>query len=78
MEGGAQSEQELREQAIGRLKKKRDFRGHVFIYLAVNVFLVVIWAITSGGDNFFGRSSRSSAGVSAWRPMRGTYMAASR
>jgi hypothetical protein len=53
MEAGAQSEQELREQAIGRLKKKRDFRGHVFIYVAVNAFLVVIWAITSGGDNFF-------------------------
>ena len=40
---------ELREQALSSLKKKRDFRGHVFIYVAVNSVLVVIWAITSGG-----------------------------
>lgn len=43
----------LREQAITSLKKKSDFRTHVFMYLAVNVMLVVIWAITSGGDDFF-------------------------
>jgi 2TM domain len=53
MEASAQSEEELRERAVERLKKKRDFRGHVFIYVAVNAFLVVIWAVTSGGDNFF-------------------------
>jgi hypothetical protein len=53
VEASAQSEQELRDQAVARLKKKRDFRGHVFIYVAVNAFLVVIWAITSGGDDFF-------------------------
>jgi hypothetical protein len=53
MEASAQSDQELRDQAIGRLKKKRDFRGHLFIYFAVNAFLVVIWLVTSGGDDFF-------------------------
>ena len=41
--------EELRQQAIRNLKKKRDFRGHLFIYVAVNAVLVVIWAITSGG-----------------------------
>ncbi len=49
MELGADSEQELREQAIQRLKKKRDFKTHVLIYVAVNTFLVVIWAVTSAG-----------------------------
>jgi hypothetical protein len=49
MEVGADSEQELREQAIQRLKKKRDFKTHVLVYVAVNAFLVVIWAVTSAG-----------------------------
>jgi hypothetical protein len=52
MESGAQTEGDLREQAIQRLRKKRDLRSHVFIYLAVNSMLVVIWAFT-GTDNFF-------------------------
>jgi hypothetical protein len=51
MEGAARSEQELREEALTSLKKKRDFRGHVFIYVAVNTMLVVIWAVT--GAHFF-------------------------
>ncbi len=37
----------LREQAIKRLKKRRDFAGHVLIYVLVNAFLVVIWALTN-------------------------------
>jgi uncharacterized ion transporter superfamily protein YfcC len=49
MEAGADSEQALRERALERLKKKRDFRTHVVIYVAVNAFLVVIWAVTSSG-----------------------------
>jgi hypothetical protein len=51
MEVAPRTEEELREQAVSRLKKKRDFRGHVFIYVAVNAMLVVIWAIT--GAHFF-------------------------
>lgn len=49
MEAARSTEQELREQAIARLKKKRDFRAHVFIYVAVNAMLVVIWAVTGSG-----------------------------
>jgi hypothetical protein len=49
MELGPDGEQEIREQAIQRLKKKRDFKTHVLIYVAVNTFLVVIWAVTSAG-----------------------------
>ena len=49
MEAAPDNEQTLREQAIERLKKKRDFRAHVFIYAAVNSALVVIWAVTGSG-----------------------------
>ena len=38
----------LREAAVTRLRKKRDFATHVLIYVLVNSFLVVIWAATSG------------------------------
>lgn len=44
---------ELREQAIKRLKKRRDFHGHVLVFLLVNAFLVVIWAVTSPGGFFW-------------------------
>jgi uncharacterized ion transporter superfamily protein YfcC len=49
MEASADPEQQLRERALERLKKKRDFRTHVVIYVAVNAFLVVIWAVTGAG-----------------------------
>jgi hypothetical protein len=51
MEAAPRTDEELRELAVTRLKKKRDFRGHVFIYVAVNAMLVVIWAVT--GADFF-------------------------
>lgn len=37
----------VREQAIANLKKKRDFKTHVFMYVVVNAMLVVIWALAS-------------------------------
>ena len=37
----------LRERALKRLKKRRDFKGHVLVYLLVNTFLVIVWAMTS-------------------------------
>jgi hypothetical protein len=40
---------ELRDRAIKRLKKQADFRAHLLIYLLVNGFLVVIWAVTGAG-----------------------------
>jgi hypothetical protein len=39
----------LRERALRHLKKKRDFYGHLLVYLAVNGFLVVVWSMTSAG-----------------------------
>jgi hypothetical protein len=49
VEGGADTEQELRERAVQRLKKKRDFQTHVLMYVAVNALLVAIWAFTGAG-----------------------------
>jgi hypothetical protein len=43
---------ELREAAIARLKAKRDFWMHLFIYVAVNTFLVVVWVV-NGADGHF-------------------------
>lgn len=48
MEGIPASEQELRDRAEKSLRAKRDFRTHVFVYIAVNAMLVVIWAFTNG------------------------------
>ena len=42
----------LRERAIKRLKKWRDFSGHLLVYVLVNAFFVVIWAMTNP-DGFF-------------------------
>ena len=49
IETAPRNEEELRQQAVERLKKRRDFRGHVFMYVAVNTVLVVIWAVTGAG-----------------------------
>ena len=35
--------------AIQRLKDKRDFRHHLGVYVAVNPFLVVVWAMSGYG-----------------------------
>jgi uncharacterized membrane protein len=48
--GGTEGEG-LRELAIERLKKKREFTGHLMAYVLVNTMLVVIWAVT--GAHFF-------------------------
>jgi hypothetical protein len=40
---------ELRERAIKRLKKQRDFKAHVLVYVLVNASLVVIWAMAGAG-----------------------------
>jgi len=42
----ADREQLLRDKAVGRLKKQRDFRSHLLVYILVNTFLVVIWMLT--------------------------------
>ena len=38
-------EEQLRQVALKRIKKRRDFYWHLVTYLVVNAFLVFIWAI---------------------------------
>jgi hypothetical protein len=38
-----------REQALARIKKRRDFQTHVVSYVVVNASLWVIWAVTGAG-----------------------------
>ncbi len=45
-------EQAPRDRAVERLKKRRDFHAHLLVYVLVNGFIVVIWAIT-GSHGFF-------------------------
>lgn len=44
---------DLRERALTRLKKRRDFHGHLLVYALVNTFLVLIWAVTDPGGFFW-------------------------
>jgi 2TM domain len=46
-----QSERPLgeREQALERLKKRRDFQGHLVAYVVVNAALWGVWAATGAG-----------------------------
>jgi cytochrome b561 len=43
----------LRERAIKRLKKRRDFVGHLLVYVMVNGIVVTIWAMTNARGFFW-------------------------
>src|SRR5437016_6041215 len=47
----AEPENELRERASARLKKKDEFAHHLLAFVLVNGLLVVVWALT--GHGFF-------------------------
>jgi len=49
----AREDLELRDRAISRLKKRRDFFAHLLVYVLVNTFLVVVWFMTSDGGFFW-------------------------
>ena len=40
---------ERREEAIKRLKAKRDFRTNLVVYVVVNSMLIAIWALAGAG-----------------------------
>ena len=46
------AEAELREIAIERLEKKRDFRNHVFAYVVINIMLWCIWIVAGFVDGW--------------------------
>jgi hypothetical protein len=68
-------DQLLREKAIKRLKKQRDFRGHLLVYVLVNTFLVVIWALTNPDGFFWPAFPMAAWGIgvvmNAWDVYRG-------
>jgi uncharacterized ion transporter superfamily protein YfcC len=43
------NEEELRAQALASLKKRIEFRRHLFVYAVINSMIVVVWAITGAG-----------------------------
>ena len=47
------SDDRLRQAAIRRIKKKREFRQHLNTYLLVNALLIAIWAVTDAGGYFW-------------------------
>ena len=53
MTDDADREQVLHDKAIRQLKKQRDFRSHLLVYILVNTFLVVIWLLTDPGGFFW-------------------------
>lgn len=46
-------ESEIREIAKKQLKKQADFKGYLWIWLAVTVILTAIWSLTSFGTYFW-------------------------
>jgi hypothetical protein len=53
--GGAEmaTDEELREQAIKAIKRKRDFKAHLVAYVIVNAFLVAMWYLSTGAGYFW-------------------------
>ena len=46
-------ENEIREIAKKQLKKQADFKGYLWIWLAVSLMLTAIWALTSFGPDYW-------------------------
>jgi len=47
------TEEELRQQAIRRLKKRKDFVAHLVSYVIINAFLIGIWYFVAGRGYFW-------------------------
>ena len=48
-----EQDQALRERALERIKKKREFGAHLLSFVLVNGFLIVMWATVAGGGFFW-------------------------
>jgi hypothetical protein len=42
-------EERLRDLAIGRIRRRLDFKAHLFAFFVVNGVIVAIWALTGSG-----------------------------
>ena len=47
------TQDDLRDQALASLKRKRDFRNQVAMWALMSAFFVAIWAVTSDAEGFF-------------------------
>ena len=47
------TEEELRQLAIKRLKKRKDFVAHLVSYVIINAFLIGIWYFVAGRGYFW-------------------------
>lgn len=47
------TEEELRDLAIRRLKKRKDFVAHLVSYVIINAFLIGIWYFVAGRGYFW-------------------------
>jgi 2TM domain-containing protein len=47
-----QAEDEVRQAAISRLRKKREFMSHLTVYVSVNLLINVVWWMT-GPESFY-------------------------
>ena len=67
-------DQERRDAAIDRLKAKQEFWTHLFVYVAVNALLVLVWAVTADGGGFWPIWSMAGWGIGvmvhAWETFR--------
>jgi len=45
----AEDDASVREQALERLKKRRDFAAHAVAFVVINIAVWVIWATTGSG-----------------------------
>jgi len=43
------TDEELRQQAIKAIKRKRDFWNHAIAYCIVNAFIILIWYLSGAG-----------------------------
>ncbi len=47
--GPPRPDDELREQAVTELRKRRELAGHLMAFILVNTFVVIIWYVTGAG-----------------------------
>ena len=47
------TEEKIYEEAKRRVKAKRDFWGHFGTWAAINIILIIIWALTDRGYPWF-------------------------
>lgn len=45
------TQEELREQALRRLRKRRDFKAHAFVYVLVNAVVWGIWVVIAASSH---------------------------